>query len=201
MQATLILSERAALARLERIVQKGLEYLLDMGKALLEIREDRLYRAEFRTWEDYCQQRWGMTRRHAERLLKGAQIIHDLKARLEPGTPLPGNERLARALSLLSPDDRAKAWAEALEDSANGEPTSPEVDTIVARMLGRQRSRAAPYANGVAGPKAPPEPAPGSGLDLLRRAREAFAQARPEPTHLLAVLDQAYELAARLPSK
>jgi DNA modification methylase len=48
------------LAALESIIERGLQTYLEIGNALFEIREDRLYRAQgFGTFENYCRQRWG----------------------------------------------------------------------------------------------------------------------------------------------
>ena len=48
------------------------------GLALMEIRDGRLYRAEFGTFEEYCNQRWGWERAHAYRLIDAAQVVENV---------------------------------------------------------------------------------------------------------------------------
>lgn len=56
--AALSLVEHRRLDELETIVERGLAALVKAGAALLEIRESRLYRRDYPTWGEYCQQRW-----------------------------------------------------------------------------------------------------------------------------------------------
>jgi DNA modification methylase len=52
------------LAALEVIIELGLQTYFEIGKALYEIREERLYRVlGFGTFEDYCRERWGWNSR------------------------------------------------------------------------------------------------------------------------------------------
>lgn len=48
------------------------------GKALQTIRDARLYRATHATFEDYCQDRWGMTRQQASRLIQAWPLAEAL---------------------------------------------------------------------------------------------------------------------------
>ena len=44
----------------ERVDERGLGTFSEVESALAEIDKGKLYRAEFSTFEDYCQKRWGM---------------------------------------------------------------------------------------------------------------------------------------------
>jgi hypothetical protein len=47
------------LAELERVMERGLQTFVEVGKALADIRDGELYRGQgYATFEDYCQQRW-----------------------------------------------------------------------------------------------------------------------------------------------
>ena len=59
------IDEANDLARLEAIVAKGLQTFLEVGAALTEIWDRKLYRAEHATFADYCKTKWGMTDRRA----------------------------------------------------------------------------------------------------------------------------------------
>jgi hypothetical protein len=51
------------LAELERVIERGLQSFVEVGKALADIRDGKLYRCQGdATFEDYCQQRWGFSR-------------------------------------------------------------------------------------------------------------------------------------------
>lgn len=110
----------------EAIIERGLVTFIDVGTALLQIRDERLYRQEYRDFETYCQHRWAMTRRHANRLIDAAGVAEVLG----PVGPKPVNEAQARELGKVKgnsdPDAMAKVWAEA-QEQANGFPTAADI--------------------------------------------------------------------------
>lgn len=71
---TLSPEESARFFGLIKIVETNLAGFYAVGKALAEIRESRLYREEFATWEDFCRQRFEITKTHANRLIEAAEI-------------------------------------------------------------------------------------------------------------------------------
>ena len=54
--------------------------MVTVGTALMEIRENRLYRSEFKTFEEYCQSKWGFNRRNAYQLIEAAGISSEMCA-------------------------------------------------------------------------------------------------------------------------
>jgi site-specific DNA-methyltransferase (adenine-specific) len=72
--------------------------------ALREIREARLYRERYATFEDYCRERWGMSRVHAHRQIEAANI-----AQLLPIGNRPATESQARELAPLVRQDEQEA--------------------------------------------------------------------------------------------
>ena len=56
------IDERNELERCEVVIKQGLDTFVEVGQALLTIRDKRLYRASFRTFEEYCGERWGMSK-------------------------------------------------------------------------------------------------------------------------------------------
>jgi hypothetical protein len=58
----LTISEQNEFERCEIVIKQGLETFIEVGTALMTIRNKRLYRAEFETFEEYCRDRWGMER-------------------------------------------------------------------------------------------------------------------------------------------
>ncbi|NJL33925.1 MAG: hypothetical protein HC893_08770 [Chloroflexaceae bacterium] len=51
------------LERCEQIIERGLKTFFEVGAALVRVRDLKLYRVEHRTFEAYCQERWGIERR------------------------------------------------------------------------------------------------------------------------------------------
>lgn len=101
------LAEQAALARAEQTIRRGLKTFIEVGEALLEIRDGRLYRATHATFEAYCAERWGLSRRHGNRLIEAFKVARIL------GPAGPTSERQARELAPLlpSPDRMREVWA------------------------------------------------------------------------------------------
>ena len=55
---TLTAEETTEFQRLEEIVDKGMKSFVEAGVALMEIREKRLYRAQYKAFEDYLKEKW-----------------------------------------------------------------------------------------------------------------------------------------------
>ncbi len=120
-------------AQLEATIERGMQTFVEVGLALMEIRDGRLYRAEFGTFEEYCQERWGWTDRRARMLISAAGVMDNLKT----GTTvpvLPANEAQVRPLATLPPDLQRAAWREAVDTAPNGKVTGPHVQAVVDRM-------------------------------------------------------------------
>ena len=80
----------------ELIIEKGLNTFYEVGSALAEIRDARQYKETHSTFEDYCVERWLMTRQSANRLIASTKVINNL----EPiGSIIPATESQTRELS------------------------------------------------------------------------------------------------------
>ena len=123
--------ERAKLGELETVVERGIGTFMEVGTALMEIRAARLYRDDFKTWEEYCKGRWTMTGRHANRLIESAEVS---AAFAEMGPMGPKTERQARELLPLRDDPTAmvEAFAEASSEAA---PTAAKIRQAVAKRV------------------------------------------------------------------
>ena len=113
MNNLLNVSERNELERCEVVIKQGLKTFVEVGQALMLIRDKRLYRSEFGTFKEYCSQKWNMHDRNARFLIDAAQVVENL----ESGTivPLPQNESQARPLTKLEPELQAEAWQQVVE--------------------------------------------------------------------------------------
>ena len=110
-------AERERLAELEQTIARGLVQFLEVGLALIEIRDARLYREHHGTFEAYCRERWGFRRAHAYRLIQSARVAQTLSPM---GDNAPGSERQARELVplLAHPYELRQAWQEATAAAA-----------------------------------------------------------------------------------
>jgi hypothetical protein len=91
------------LAALEAIIESGMRTFIEVGNALLEIRDQRLYRGQgFSRFEDYCRKRWNMSRFYAHRLIEAAGVVGNLL----PIGNVPRNEAQARELVPLPPQQQ-----------------------------------------------------------------------------------------------
>lgn len=71
-------SDDARLARNETRISQGLASFVEVGEALSDIRDARLYRATHGTFESYCAEKWGMSKRHCDRLISSAETVQTL---------------------------------------------------------------------------------------------------------------------------
>ena len=129
-QPELTTTEHDELTRCESVIEQGLRTFVDVGTALLTIRDGRLYREDWGTFEDYCQGKWGMVRRHANRMIAAAQAV----VNLGPIGPIPQVESQARPLTQLAPDDQRIAWERAIETAPEGKITGAHVQRVVDGM-------------------------------------------------------------------
>jgi len=122
------LDERSRLFQLEETIRQGLNTFVDVGNALLEIRDKRLYRQEYSTFEDYCREQWGMSRIHAHRMIEAAYVTNNL---LPIGNILPMTESQARPLASLEPAEQVEAWRLAVETAPETGITAKHVQAVV----------------------------------------------------------------------
>ena len=124
----LTISEQNEFERCEVAIKQGLETFIEVGTALMTIRNKRLYRAEFETFEEYCRDRWGMEYRSANRLIAASETISNLG----PIGPVPITESQARPLTSLQPEVQREAWAEVVE-THGGNITATKVQEVADR--------------------------------------------------------------------
>jgi hypothetical protein len=68
-------SEVRSLRELESIIERGQQTFLEVGNALREIRDGRLYKKNYSSFEEYCQTRWGWTRRNANYYIEATEYV------------------------------------------------------------------------------------------------------------------------------
>ena len=110
--------ERSQLVRAERTIAKGLKSFWEVGTALKGIRDQRLYRQRYGTFEEYCAARWDLSRPRAYQLCAASDVVADLSTNVDTKR-LPESEAQARPLSRLKHlEQRQRAWDLAIERAA-----------------------------------------------------------------------------------
>lgn len=68
-------TELAHLRKCEDIIKSGLNTFLEVGRALAEIRDNRLYRAGYKTFERYCKDVWDLSKTHVNRQISAQETV------------------------------------------------------------------------------------------------------------------------------
>ncbi|MBW4457704.1 MAG: hypothetical protein KME55_36520 [Nostoc indistinguendum CM1-VF10] len=130
---------------LERKVERA---FFEAGKALMELRDRRLYRSTHKTFEEYCRDRFSYTHRHVNYLIAGCLIVDNIKmgtnssqngSQDEMGTNSsqiwPTSEVQVRPLAQLEPQQQPEAWQQAVEQAEGKVPSGRIVKDVVQRIM------------------------------------------------------------------
>jgi phage N-6-adenine-methyltransferase len=120
------------LAECEYIIERGLNTFVEVGAALLEIREGKLYRHHegYDTFEEYCQKRWGIERRRAYQLMDAAEVVENVKN----FSHFPVRESHVAPLAGLPPETQIQVWQQVVDTAPNGKITGEFVQQVVDRV-------------------------------------------------------------------
>jgi len=133
--------EELRLKQFEDVIEQGLGGFMLAGKALKAIRDEKLYRAAFNKFEDYCRERWGLCDKYAYHLIDAYTVVKHLDRELETSPigeiRLPTNESQVRPLTPLEPAQQLKAWKQVLKGCKGKPITAVEVEAVVAKMRGK----------------------------------------------------------------
>lgn len=125
---------------LDGVVIRGLTSVLEAAQALEEIRDRRLYRTEFPTFEVYCQRRLDLTRQYANRLIRAGQVRREMETFVSKDgldIDLPSREAILYELARIEgPQAKVEVYLEAVNDVGGGEPQSADVKRLVDGRLG-----------------------------------------------------------------
>ena len=131
-QSSLSVSEQTELSKLETVIKRGIRSFIEVGKALMDVRDKRLYRGAFATFEEYCQRKWGIGDRRAKQLITGSRVAGEMAGTQVP--MMPENEKQVRPLAGLTPPQREQVWGQAVEE-AGGQPPASRVAELARKAL------------------------------------------------------------------
>lgn len=130
-----IVQIKEEMERLEEVISRNQQSFYEIGIALAEIRDKKLYRdvAGFATFEEYCKRKWDFSGNYARRLIASSAATDNIK-NVPMGT-FPTVERQVRPLTKLEPDQQVIAWQKAIDITPPGKnPTAALVTRIVKQM-------------------------------------------------------------------
>jgi ParB family chromosome partitioning protein len=161
MNNLLNIEERNELERCEVVIKQGLKTFVEVGQALMLIRDKRLYRAEFGTFEAYCQDKWQLTRQYVNNMVAASKVVSNIG--MTTMVVKPQNERQARPLTKLEPELQAEAWQKTVEQHGENI-TQKKVEEVVKEFV--------PINNELKQAKKEPMFAEMTEQEILARAKE-----------------------------
>ena len=136
-QETLTLSmpltsqERSELSRCEGYIEQNLQTLFEVGRAFAQIRDAKLYRETHKTFEEYCIERWKISRPRAYQLIDASVVQENLSTIVDKSLPLPTNEAQTRALKKVPAEKQPELWTKAVQQNNGNAPTAKQVIQII----------------------------------------------------------------------
>ena len=140
-QDDLIHQRKAVMEKLEQIIEAGLDLFYKVGQAFIEICTRKLYKdLGYSTFDEYCKQRWNMSRHYAYRLIKSSEVIENVdnwqqNHNLANGQQnLPTSESQTRELAKLPVEQQGEAWQKTVDSASDGKITANHVKAVVNQM-------------------------------------------------------------------
>jgi hypothetical protein len=115
----------------EEMIEQGLKAYFEIGRALAEIQESRLYRQTYDTFEDYCAERWNIARRTAYQLIEAYRVVENVRNCAQ----VPATESQARELAKLPPELQEATWQAVLDEASGGNITAKKIAEKVAARI------------------------------------------------------------------
>ena len=121
--------------RCHEIVSENLKAFYEVGVALMEIRDQGYFKDTWKypTFEAYCLGEWGMGRDYAYKQIAAAAVVQNV----DHGIQKPTNERQARPLTVLEPDQQKEVWEMVVETAPDRKITAKHVTQTVKEYQGQ----------------------------------------------------------------
>jgi len=128
--------EEAERQQLELRVDRA---LYSAGCALRELRDRRLYRSTHKSWQEYCQERFGYGRDSADLRILAAEVVENVEDKVPTNRRqiLPTKLEQIRPLTKLEPGEQRQVWEEAVVAAGGRVPSGRVVKSIVERLKER----------------------------------------------------------------
>lgn len=139
----LSVAEQKRKEQLEGVVVANFQSFVTVGKALAEIRDRKLYRENYPTFERYCKELFDVARGTAYRHIAAAEVVENVSnwrqtENIPVLSPLPLNEAQVRPLTRLRPEQQVAVWQAAVDSAPKGKVTAAHVNKVVKNYLGEK---------------------------------------------------------------
>lgn len=92
------------------MIERGRYAFVEVGKALLEIRDKELYKVRgYKSFKNYLADHWKMSKPYATQMIGAAKVTENIKV-VATATTFPETETQARPLAKLPPEEQATVW-------------------------------------------------------------------------------------------
>ena len=125
--------ESMSLRECEETIRSNITAFVAVGRALRRIRDERLYREHYPTFEEYLKDRWDISRARGYELITGAVVVANLSAIADKRLPM--NEAQVRPLKVLKPDQQRQVWQQVVTTAPNGKVSARWVAQKVRQFL------------------------------------------------------------------
>jgi hypothetical protein len=141
------------LADIEKVIHEGQLTYLEVGKALREIQQRKLYKGEYNTFEEYCEKRWGFSKEAAYNYMGSADVAENVYTYTQ-NLPSVGQAQLLRT---LDPDQQKEVAADTDFANTTVKALKAKIDKIRGVAIGGVSTRMPSGAGAAAGSVSKPE--------------------------------------------
>lgn len=166
------------LTRTESAIELALQSFVMLGALLKHIRDSGLYRAKYRTFEEYCEGRWGIKRRRAYQYIEASDAADNHKGR----HPLKESQARALARATRDPAEQRRILDLAVRQS-EGRVTEKAINKAAEQFQAREKSASSMNGKVQHGTKFEPD---------AEEKKESKAKSKTPP-HLVEVFEAAKE--------
>jgi|GEM_PF-5444559 len=130
-------SEREQWGKALRVIDNGWKTFVEVGLTLRAIRESRLYREDYDSWEAFCRDVVGVSKTEADRQIVDAEVVTELtpngvSGKGEAPLPPPANRAQVRALARVKDSDkRREIWQQVVAESDEAPITARAIEAII----------------------------------------------------------------------
>lgn len=117
-----------------RIIENTKRFFIDTGRDLHTLKQRKLYREQYNSWQSYCQLGLGINPTTASRAIKAYQDCESIRIYFDDDSLLPKTDYVLRLLGQIKDVElRAKVWSKALESSNS--PTTADLRRVYAEII------------------------------------------------------------------
>jgi len=123
---------KAKLKQCEDIIRQNENGPFITGRNLATINDEALYKSDgLNSFDEYCRMRWGMSDKHAYRLIKAAKCLDLLAKQDRKNWVLPRNESQIRRLALMPEAKWVGAWEKVMKKFHDKPFTAEDVEAVL----------------------------------------------------------------------